>query len=48
MQVDDIRNETTASWRDEGPEAIARGLEPGRQPSQPVDESLWLALNAWG
>lgn len=47
MQDNDIRNEPRTNWHDEGPEAIARGLAPDRQ--QPaIDESLWLALNAWG
>lgn len=47
MQDDDTRNDPRANWRQEGPESIARGLEPDRQ--QPaIDESLWLALNAWG
>jgi hypothetical protein len=46
MQDDDSRSTHTANWRQEGPEAIARGLEPGAQQAD-VDESLWLALNAW-
>lgn len=47
MQDDDIRTIPAASWRHEGPEAIARGLEPDAQLGV-IDESLWLALNAWG
>jgi hypothetical protein len=52
MQDDDIRSTRAANWRQEGPEAIARGLEPqvsqGRADQAPLDESLWLAMNAWG
>jgi len=44
---DDSRNPDTAGWRQEGPEAIARGLVPDAEQAA-VDEALWLALNAWG
>lgn len=47
MQDDDFRSNRAANWRQEGPEAIARGLEPDADQAA-VDESLWLALNAWG
>lgn len=43
---DDDRRDTAPGWRANGPEAIARGLEPGPDQAE-VDESLWLALNAW-
>lgn len=46
MQDDDTRS-TPANWRDEGPEAIARGLEPDAR-QHGIDEALWLAINAWG
>ncbi len=47
MQDDDTRSTRATNWRQEGPEAIARGLAPEADQS-PLDESLWLALNAWG
>lgn len=34
-------------WRQEGPQAIARGLAPDGTDDAIADESLWLALNAW-
>ena len=43
---DDDRRDTAPGWRDNGPEAIARGLAPDAGQAE-VDESLWLALNAW-
>jgi hypothetical protein len=57
MQDDDICSTRAANWRQEGPEAISRGLEPqvnqssvnlSRADQAPLDESLWLAMNAWG
>jgi hypothetical protein len=47
MQDDDNRRDDSSNWRQEGPEAIARRLAPTAG-HDPVDESLWLALNAWG
>lgn len=47
MQDDDTRRDDSSTWRQEGPQAIARGLAPDAT-QDAVDESLWLALNAWG
>lgn len=44
---DDTATRNANSWRQEGPEAIARGLAPDPSQDTPQDEALWLALNAW-
>lgn len=44
---DDTKMRSASPWRDQGPEAIARGLAPDPSQEPPQDESLWLALNAW-
>jgi hypothetical protein len=49
MEADDnrTRRQEEPGWREEGPEAITRGLQPTAG-QDTGDESLWLALNAWG
>ncbi|TDR38949.1 hypothetical protein DFR29_11892 [Tahibacter aquaticus] len=44
---DDTPRSDSSNWREEGPQAIARGLQPDKEQAAMVDESLWLALNAW-
>lgn len=44
---DDTPRSDASNWRDEGPQAIARGLQPDKDEAAIQDESLWLALNAW-
>lgn len=45
--ADETLMRNASSWREQGPEAIARGLAPDPAQQPPQDESLWLALNAW-
>lgn len=47
MNANEERLLHDAGWREEGPQAIARGLAPDDSQDAVHDESLWLALNAW-